>query len=266
MPYATNRHDATRIYFEDEGGAGVPVVLHGGIVDSTELLQRSPIAEALPAGEFRLIFVDHRGVGRSDRPHEPDSYKMNLRVADATAVLDVLDIERAHFIGTSWGGRLGFGIGEYAPERVRSLVIGGQQPYAIDPEGPLARVVTEALATSTTEGIETFVRALEDFSGVHLPEAHRVRYLENDPAALHAAWQCAISEGAIARDLTGWRLSCLIFVGSGDEDFQHQARRAAREIPGATFISIQGQDHLAAHFEHDVVRPAILSLLRGTAP
>jgi 3-oxoadipate enol-lactonase len=50
------------------------------------------------------------------------AYATSLRVADAVAVLDELGIERAHFIGTSYGGRLGFGIGEHAPEPVLSLV------------------------------------------------------------------------------------------------------------------------------------------------
>ena len=73
---------------------------------------------------------------------------MPLRVADVVAVLDVLAIERAHFIGISWGGRLCFGIGEHAAGRVHSLVVVGQQPYAIEPEGPLTRMVGEALAAS----------------------------------------------------------------------------------------------------------------------
>jgi hypothetical protein len=41
-----------------------------------------------------------------------------------------------HFAGASYGGRLCFGIGEHAADRVLSLVAGGQQPYAIDPDGP----------------------------------------------------------------------------------------------------------------------------------
>lgn len=70
---------------------------------------------------------------------------MPLRAADVVAVLDVLGLERAHFIGTSWGGCLCFGIGEHAPERVFSLTAGGQQPYAIDPDGPLTRAVGEGI-------------------------------------------------------------------------------------------------------------------------
>jgi pimeloyl-ACP methyl ester carboxylesterase len=110
---------------------------------------RSP--QQLPGREFRHIYVDHRGLGQSDKPHHADAYAMQLRVRDAVAVLDRLGIERAHFICNSWGGRLGFGIGEHAPERVLSLVIGGNQPYGW-PDGPLARTVTEALVAARTEG------------------------------------------------------------------------------------------------------------------
>src|SRR5687768_14621680 len=115
MPYAENALDGKRVYFEDDGGVGAPVVLHGGIIDSVDLVRGSNIALALrklSTDEFRLIYVDHRGVGRSDKPHEVEAYAMVLRVADAVSVLDELGIERAHFIGNSWGGRLGFGISE----------------------------------------------------------------------------------------------------------------------------------------------------------
>jgi pimeloyl-ACP methyl ester carboxylesterase len=129
MPYGTNGRDGRRVYFEDDGGDGAPVVLHGGLLDSVADLRESAFAQALPSSGFRLVYVDHRGLGSSDKPHDPEAYAMPLRVADAVAVLDQLGIERAHFIGQSWGGRLGFGIGEHAPQRVRSLVIGGNQPY-----------------------------------------------------------------------------------------------------------------------------------------
>ena len=115
---------------------------------------------------------------------------MPLRVADVVAVLDRLAIERAHFIGISWGGRLCFGIGEHAPERVHSLVIIGQQPYAIEPDGPLTRVVGDALAASSEQGIETLVEAFEAIAG-HYPESVRAAYLDCDAAAMRAAFTAA---------------------------------------------------------------------------
>ncbi len=263
VPHAGNVLDGRSVYFEDDAGAGAPVVLHGGFFDSVGDVRDANLARALPADEFRLIYVDHRGVGRSDKPHEPDAYAMPLRVADAIAVLDELGIEHARFIGTSWGGRLGFGIGEHAPERVLSLVIGGQQPYRW-PDSPVTRVVTKGLAAARTEGMGALIQALERFWGVQLPERRRRRWLDNDPAALDAAWRAVLAEGAISTNLRAWRVRCLIFVGEEDADFLDQARRAASEIPSAEFISLAGLDHYGAHIDQEEhLIDAVLRTLRG---
>jgi len=105
MPYARNTQDGTRVYFEDDGGKGAAVMLYGGILDSVDLVRGSHISQALQVlpDEFRLIYVDHRGLGQSDKPHDVEAYAMPLRVADTIAVLAELGIERAHFIGTSYG-------------------------------------------------------------------------------------------------------------------------------------------------------------------
>ena len=60
MPYARNTLDDKRIYFEDEGGAGTPVVILGGFLDPVDVVRGSPIARALQElrAEFRLIYVD----------------------------------------------------------------------------------------------------------------------------------------------------------------------------------------------------------------
>lgn len=267
MPYARNNLDASRIYFEDDGGAGTPVVMLGGFLDPVDLVRAAPIARALHElpEEFRLIYVDHRGHGRSDKPHDARSYAMPLRVADTVAVLDELGIERAHIVGISWGGRLCFGIGEHAPERVRSLVIIGQQPYEIDPEGPLTRAVGEALAASRERGIEALVQAFESIVGRYT-EPVRTEYLACDAAAMRAAWSAAMAEGAIGGELGAWEVRCLICVAADDVDFFDQARRAAEEIANAEFVTIEATDHLGMDTARiDPVLPAVLRALRDTS-
>jgi pimeloyl-ACP methyl ester carboxylesterase len=267
MPYARNTLDDKGIYFEDEGGAGTPVVILGGFLDPVDVVRGSPIARALQElrAEFRLIYVDHRGHGRSDKPHDAKSYAMPLRVADAMAVLDELGIERAHLVGISWGGRLCFGIGEYAPQRVRSLVIVGQQPFQIDPEGPLTRVVGKALHASQQGSIEELVLAFESIVGRY-PEPVRTEYLASDAAAMRAAWSAAMAEGAISENLGAWEVRCLICVAADDVDFFDQARRAAEEIPNAEFVSIEATDHLGMDTAGvDPFLPAVLRTLRGTS-
>jgi len=59
---------------------------------------------------FRLILVDARGHGGSDKPHDPAAYALEYRVSDVVVVLDALRIEKAHYWGYSMGGWIGFGM------------------------------------------------------------------------------------------------------------------------------------------------------------
>ena len=266
MPYATNGQDGARVYFEDQGGDGAPVILHDGFADSVQDLREWTLADAFASERFRVVFADHRGHGRSDKPHDPAAYAMPLRVADAVAILDRLGNERAHFVGRSWGGRLCFGIGEHAPERVRSLVIGGNQPYAW-PESPISRTVGGALAVAREQvNSEPLARAFEDFWDIEFPSPQRERLLGNDPIALHAAWSAAMAEGAISTDLGRWRVPCLIFIGAADADFLEGARRATAEIPDAELLVLEEADHYAAHMSQDeILIDAALRTLRRAA-
>jgi pimeloyl-ACP methyl ester carboxylesterase len=91
------------------------VILHDGFADSVQDTREWALVDALASAGYRVILADHRGHGRSDKPHDSAAYAMVLRVADAVAILDQLGVQRAHFVGRSWGGRLCFGIGEHAP-------------------------------------------------------------------------------------------------------------------------------------------------------
>ena len=266
MPSTRNPLDGSRVYYEDDEGDGAPVVVLGGFLDPIPLVREAPIARALHelADEFRLVFIDHRGHGGSATPHEPSAYVMPLRVADVVAVLDDLGIDRTHVVGISWGARLCFGIGEHAPERVRTLVTIGQQPYAIDANGPLARVVGEALVASQERGIVALVEAFEAIAGRY-PEPAREVYLRSDAAAMRAAWRAALAEGAVSEDLSTWTVRCLICVAADDVDFFDQARRAADEIPRAEFYEIPSTDHLGVDTaEVGPLLPVVLRTLRDT--
>jgi pimeloyl-ACP methyl ester carboxylesterase len=266
MPYARNRADGVRTYFEDGGGVGPPVLFYTGFADPLDVAKASRLAQAL-SGEFRLIFADHRGQGGSDKPLEASAYALATRVADAEAVLDALGIERTHFLGSSWGARLGFALGEHAPERALSLVLCGNQPYAWNLESSTSKAVAAAIAAAKQEGMKGFVETFESALDYRSPEPERTWTLEtNDPAALDAAWQSAQVEGKVSQDLSTWRVPCLICAGEADE-MHDAAKRAAEEIPGARFVSLAGHSHISAFYEaDDLLLPHILELLRSARP
>lgn len=264
LPYATNPIDHVRTFFEDSGGSGAPVLVYPGFTDPLAYAKTSPLVQGLRR-EFRLIYADHRGQGRSDKPHDVESYALTTRVADAVAILDTLAIERAHYLGFSWGARLGFAIGEHAPERVLSLVLCGNQPYEWPLDGPMMRAVAEAVAAGKDQDMVALVETWESSIGERFPEPARTWMLENDPRALDAEFRSVFTEGSVSTDLASWRVPCLIYAGEDDE-MHDSAARAAKEIPGATFVSLPGHTHFSAERVADPLLPQVLELFRSVLP
>src|SRR5262249_43725849 len=74
---------------------------------------------------YRVITIDPRGNGRSDRPADPDAYGASVAADDTLAVLDELSVERAVLHGTSWAALPVLFTNLKAPERVAGLVLMG---------------------------------------------------------------------------------------------------------------------------------------------
>ena len=266
MSYATNGRDGARLYFEDEGGGnGAPVILYGGFPWTRSKIYASPRSP----GHCRGTSFDPctQTTGVSVAAASPTNILPLTRCRIESRMRLRSSMASGSSAPTSSGsrGEVGSVSGSVStlPERVRSLVIGGNQPYAW-PDSPLTRIVTEGLAVSREErSMEPMVRAFEDFWEVGFPEPQRERWLDNDPLALEAAWRAALDEEAIADDLGRWQIPCLVFLGAADADFLEGARRAAEEIPGAELLVLEEADHYTAHMSQDeVVLDAVLRTLR----
>lgn len=102
-----------------EAGTGPPIVmLHGLGGTKASFL---PSVAAL-AGRFRVIAVDMLGFGDSSKPLGA-SYGPAYQAETVTHLLDALELDHAHFVGHSMGGRVAIELGITAPERVRGLVL-----------------------------------------------------------------------------------------------------------------------------------------------
>jgi 3-oxoadipate enol-lactonase len=120
MPHATTR-DEVRIYFE-EVGYGTPVIfLHEFAADCTNW---EPQMRYFSRGH-RCIAYSARGYTPSDVPASPDDYSYKHFYTDALAVLDHLEIGRAHLVGLSMGAYSSLQIALNAPERALSMTLAG---------------------------------------------------------------------------------------------------------------------------------------------
>src|SRR6516165_2874135 len=101
-------------------GEGRPVVLLHGFPDSGRLWRHQ--VPALADAGYRVVVPDLRGYGQSDKPAEVDAYNLLFLAGDVAAVLDALDIGRAHVVGHDWGSALAWVMAAMAADRVDHLV------------------------------------------------------------------------------------------------------------------------------------------------
>jgi pimeloyl-ACP methyl ester carboxylesterase len=105
-------------------GDGDPVVLVHGFTASIDVNWVRPGIVAVLAKDFRVIALDARGHGKSDKPHDPGAYGDEM-VMDVVRLLDHLHIEKAHVVGYSMGGFITLKLVSMHPERLLSATLGG---------------------------------------------------------------------------------------------------------------------------------------------
>ncbi len=118
MAYA-RASDGIRLHYEVLGRSGAPAVLmiQGLGADKHGWdMQRLVLAT-----KYRVIALDNRGAGRSDKPF--GTYTLEQMADDAITVLDAVGVQRAHVVGASMGGAISQIVGLKYPERVISLTL-----------------------------------------------------------------------------------------------------------------------------------------------
>ena len=104
-----------RIHGDQVGTGPAVVLLHAGLADRRMWNQ---VAAGLGTASFRVIRFDARGYGESPPSSEPYH-----PAADVIAVLDHLQVERAHLVGASMGGHTAMDVAIAYPQRVTSLAL-----------------------------------------------------------------------------------------------------------------------------------------------
>ncbi|MEO2196993.1 MAG: alpha/beta hydrolase [bacterium] len=222
--------DGVQIHYA-ELGSGTPVILiHGYTANAEGKWFKPGIAQAL-AERHRVIAIDARGHGQSEKPH--DSMKYGPQMADdVVELMDHLGIQRAHVHGYSMGGSILTQVLARHPERVMTAIYGGSGPREVDPAWQ-ARVPDDA------EAPDDLPRAprSENWSG----------YPGFDRAALDAvrAYPWAPDDRAI--DLTAVDIPVLAIVGGYDQP-NARTHRMARELADFQLVVLPGETHGSAHF------------------
>ena len=249
MPYASI--NGTRLYYEDTGGTGAPVVFSHGLLWSCRMFDGQ--VQALRAAGYRCIAYDHRGQGQSDRVRVR-CVTIEQCYEDAVTLLEQLRPGPCHFVGLSMGGFVAMRLGARRPDLVRSLSLletsCDAEPKENVPGYNRLKFIWRFFGASP---IATPVMKIM-FSASFLADPHR--------AAERAAWTAqlkgnrrdiwravtgVIERTAVCAELPDVRVPTLIVVGEEDvATVPAKAEKIHALIPGSTLVRIAGAGHTSS--------------------
>jgi pimeloyl-ACP methyl ester carboxylesterase len=263
MRFATNSDDGARIAY-DLVGEGAPLLLFHGSLTSSALWRTLGYVDALRVAH-RLILVDARGHGHSDKPTTTEAYAMERLVGDVIAVLDDCEVPETAYLGYSLGGRVGFGLGIRAPDRVRALILGGASHRPQN--GVLDRIFYPGfLDTIETEGIESFLTQWSERLGRAVDPTLRAVFLGNDRRALVPYLRRTDRDPGFEDELlSSIQRPVLLFAGENDHERLADSRAAAAILPDAELFVIADSDHEATPRRVFDIVPRVRAFLAFTA-
>ena len=234
--FSSFTRDGLKLAFFDEGDpSGPPVLLIHGFASTANVNWVHPgWLKTLGDAGYRVIAIDNRGHGASDKPHDSEAYRPWIMAEDAVGLLDHLGIPEANVMGYSMGARISVFTALIHPDRVRSLVLGGLGIGMTDGVGDWDPIADALLAPSLDDVTHVRGRMFRAF-------AEQTR---SDRVALASCIQG--SRDLVARtDMGKIEPPTLIGVGTKD-DIAGSAEELAALMPHAQALDIPGRDHMLA--------------------
>jgi 3-oxoadipate enol-lactonase len=271
MPFASGP-SSTRIYYDvvgDEPGAARPtVVLIQGLGLSSRFWFDLPQRLSQGPRPRRVVILDNRGTGRSDKPQ--GRYKMTAMADDVAAVLDAARIEHASVVGISLGGMVAQHVALRHPRRVSGLVLMATTAGVPHARLPKMRAVATLVSLPVLQRVRGPAQVGRSLARLLLSEKDVPRareLLAHWPAAMRAEPMSPRTYfaqlAAVLGHSTGFRLkriACPTVVVTGDDDVlipPHNSRAIARLVPGAHLEVLRACGHAIPASDPDCVQRAL---------
>lgn len=215
--------DGLRLHARDYAGAAgdarLPVLCIHGLTRNARDFE--DVAPRIAAAGRRVLAVDVRGRGSSDRAADPTTYQVPTYAGDVLAMMDALGIARAAFIGTSMGGLITMTLSALAPARVAAGLLNDIGPE-LHPAG-IARIAGYAGKAVTIDSWEdaaayakrtngaAFPRVSDDYWAAFARRAFREEADGRPALDYDSSIASAVAPGAVMPDL--WPLFAAFSTG-----------------------------------------------------
>jgi pimeloyl-ACP methyl ester carboxylesterase len=247
-----------------EQGAGAPVVLlHGFTADIERAWMQTDVMPKL-ARDYRVIALDLRGHGRSDKPRDARAYE-GLAL-DVIRLLDHLGIERAHAVGYSLGGIILARLLATHEERFLSVTLAAAayrrsqseradhaaeaEAREIEQRGLFRALVVSTAPTDEAPPDEQAIRQRSDSIALY-----------NDRFALAALMRARRALLVTDAQMAAVRVPVLALVGSADPQAE-RVKAMQRAWPALRVEVVPGATHPTVHPRSLIRRPELVGALR----
>jgi pimeloyl-ACP methyl ester carboxylesterase len=236
-----------KVYYEVHG-SGEPVVALRGLGRS---IRHWLGFEKTLAKSFQVILIDLRGIGRS-KGTPGWNLSLDDMARDVLAVMDELNLQRAHMLGVSLGGMVALSIGLLAPERCKSVVtintsVGGLGGLRISPRAAATLLVGGALVPLRHKLLSQVLvsRRTPRATRARLAlEWQQIEAEEGSPAQAVARQLLAALRFRPRKQLKQFKVPTLIIYGLDDQFTPNpNSHRLGKLIPNCRIVGIAGGGH-----------------------
>jgi 3-oxoadipate enol-lactonase len=242
------------------GQPGAPVVVLSNSLGSTHRMWDAQVAEL--EKRFRVVRYDTRGHGASPVPDGP--YSIDDLADDLIALLDRLDVERAHVVGLSLGGMTAMRFAARHPERTARIAL-----LCTGPQLPPAETWLQRAALVREQGCHAVAASVVErwFTPGYLeahPQARAAyeRMIAATPAEGYAGCCEAIAELDLRQQLSAIVAPTLAIAGADDPATPPaMLEKVVAAIPDARLLTVAQAAHLANAEQPEVITAALIEHL-----
>ncbi|WP_394278601.1 alpha/beta fold hydrolase [Microbacterium sp.] len=211
------------------------LLVHGFASNARDNWVNTGWVRDLTRAGYRVLAIDQRGHGQSDKPHDAAAYELRTLATDVEAVLDTYLVDRAFYIGYSLGARVGWEVARDFETRIERVVLGGV------PDGvPLGRLDLDQARAYVEEGIAVTDAVTQNY--ITLTE----RVPGNDLGALLAIAGGMRASGTADPDPTTAPPQPVLFATGSKDGIIEGSKALAAAAPRGRFVEIPDRHHFNA--------------------
>ena len=218
-----NSFDGTKIYYEIKGEGRLILLIHGFIVNS-ESWKKTELYADLLKNQYKVILLDMRGNGKSDKPQNESAYANDAEAKDIIGLMQFLKIKKYGMVGYSRGAIIAMRVA-LKDQHANLAVIGGMDTAFTNPNWSRRISIYHALNGDDSTGFEGLVEYVKKTGFDRKVLAYLQKYQPS----------CTVKQ------LKSIRQPFLVIKGTED-DYNPSSKMLAKLLRKARFLELPG-DH-----------------------